>query len=749
PAPARHLLACRGATIVRSQSMSDFHPSAVAAIQTLRERYPQTPFLTLGQTVLWDEPTKAAFCRMLEEVAPEALMVAAVHDTDYFAKLPRFENRAEKFVLLPHNDGDTRGLWSAAGELSCLFGSETVPTRQLLTENGVAFDRVARDYPGGVEALLNQETNAWGWLALVHTEPHPLIAADVKLRDIGPVLLQQLEWGLGESLRIVQSRERTPFRSEPGNERVERNATASVPYGVSDGQSVAAVIIGWVQEYLALDVDGTLSDLYRWLTPRLWALVRGEGSCNLQTGSSLQLFRFNRATASRPRFRFADLFLQPATRELAGRCYDEAVRGSGIYALDRFGPGALPFDVVIPGRGRGTLRLHQGSLYIETEEPITLCTGCDCGSIEQLADALEDTFDDGVALVGKAVALISMLAHEFIFVFHEKASGYTARTQKMNAALRAAGVDLPLHPLLRLKYATWNALETSNAIFHLPAHLAAAFKQADVTAQEFARRWESVCDEQDQLRAALKACSSPRDLMALFARQFSPDWQEKLTDYNKAREVIHATRARTSVLEDEVTTLREKARAGKRRVAEIERAKGEDFRARVQPLRTRLFDIKEAAAQRLNPAAETGKPRRLTRAEREAEAQRAEQEAREIEALRARIAELQQERAHFDQEIAAQRRVADEAQATAKEKIAERVALERSAEVVAARRTIAPLLYEAQLERLRRTRDAITVSHGLRYTNSRPTAWWLPLVSPDGHWFDRLARTAEARIEEI
>ena len=714
--------------------MPDFDPTVVAAIRTLRERFPRTPFLTLGQTVFWDEPAKAAFCRVMEEVAPDASIVAAVHDTDYFAKLPQLESRAEKFVLLPHNDGDTRGLWSAAGELSCLFGSETVPTRQLLTENGVAFDRVARGYPGGVEALLNQETQAWGWRALVHTEPHPLIAADVKLRDIGPALLQQLEWGFGESLKIIQN----------------VNDEGAVCRDCSrDSHQVAAQVIGWVTEYLELEPQATLSDLYRWLTPRLWALVRGEGSCHLETGSSLQLFRFNRATAALPRFRFVDLFLQPTTRQLARRCYDEAVRGSGIYSLAQFGDGALPFDVVIPGRGRGTLRLHQGSLYIETEEPITLCTGCDCGSVMDLADVLEEKFGDGVALVGKAVALISMLAHEFIFVFHEKASSYTTLTQSMNAALRAAGIELMLHPLLRIKYATWDALEATPVIFHLPPHLAAAFRRSDIAASEFAARWEVVCHEQDNFRAALKACRSPRELMALLAEEEKDTWKPNLDGYNNAREVIKTLRERTQVLEDEVTVLRERAQSAKQRAAEAERAKGEDFRATIQPLRERIFDIKEAAAERLSPLDATGKPRRLTREEKVNEAQRAEQETDEIEKLRARIAEHEQERVHFDEAIKTQRRLARELQVTARAKVGERVALEKSPLATSARATIAHLEYEAELERLRRVRDAITVSAGLRYINYRPTAWWFPLVAPDGKWFDALVQTAEARVEEI
>jgi hypothetical protein len=85
--------------------MPEFHPSTVDAINELRTRFPAAPFLTLGQTVLWDEPLKAAFCRLLEALAPEALIVAGVHDTDYFAKLSHLDTAdTEKFVMLPHND---------------------------------------------------------------------------------------------------------------------------------------------------------------------------------------------------------------------------------------------------------------------------------------------------------------------------------------------------------------------------------------------------------------------------------------------------------------------------------------------------------------------------------------------------------------------------------------------------------------------------------------------------------------------
>ncbi len=57
--------------------------------------------------------------------------------------------------------------------------------------------------------------------------------------------------------------------------------------------------------------------------------------------------------------------------------------------------------------------------------------------------------------------------------------------------------------------------------------------------------------------------------------------------------------------------------------------------------------------------------------------------------------------------------------------------------------------YEAELARLWLVRDAILVSHGLTYTDHRPSAWWFLLVDPELSWFNRVAETAEFRFEEI
>lgn len=719
-------------------SPPDFAPSMIDAVNTLRERFPEAPFLTLGQTVLWDEPVKAAFCRILEVLAPQATIVAGVHDTDYFAKLSHGQNTNEKFVVLEHNDGETRGLWSAAGEISCLFGSETVPTRAKLVENGVSFDRVARDYPGGAEALLNNETAAWGWRAIVHTEHRPLLAGEVLLRDILPALREQLHWAFDESLCSVGS---TLL------DKKDSHDTECICPQPCQSREVAVRIMGWVEEYSVANPDATLSELYRNLTPRLWAMVRGEGSCNLQTSHSLKLFRFNRETAHYPRFKFIDLFLNPQTREIACRCYDDAVRGSGIYTLDQFGEGALPFDVVIPGHGRGTLRVQGKTINIETEPSISI-QNVECDSVAALAAILEEKFGLDVVVVGKAVSLISMLAHELIFVFHEQASRYTRLTQQMNAAMRDNGITLDLHPLLRLEYSTWDALKDVETTFSLPPHYSAAFGAQRLSARELAARWQSVCEAQDEEREALKNCRAPRDLMQHFADR-DEAWQARLEEYSRAREVISNLSRQAKVLQSQSQSLREEWKAAKARITEIEKQKGEDFRARVLPLVRRIGDVKETGYARLNPLDENGAPRKLSKAERTALAEQEQREQQEIAELRERIQVLQQERAHFNDEIKDERNKANEAQSQARVLIQQRVMMERNEESNVARAAISRLEYEAELEKLRRVRDAMITSESLRYTNHRPTAWWLPLVSPDGKWFENLARTAKARIEAI
>ncbi len=720
-------------------SSSSLHPETVAAVRELRERYPDTPFLTLGQTVFWDEPVKAALCRIFEilegegTIAKGTQMVAGVHDTDYFAKLEGLTIRDTPFVVLRHNDGDTRGLWSAAGEISALFGSEVVPSHLDFTRQNVALGKAARAYFGGQESLLNQETEAPLWRALVHTEERPLIAAEVKLGEIAPALRQQLRWAFRSSLESAGCE--PDFENEDDDDCHARAAVRS--------------LWKWVNEFLEAKPDSLLTDLYRDLIPRLWALLNSGPVCNLSTTASLDLFRFAPETCHLPRFHFLDLFLNPATRSLAKRCYNDAVRGSGIYALDQFGEGALPFDVVIPGIGRGTLRVFGDTVSIETEPETQLCKECNIESVAQLAALLKSRYGDGVALVGKAVSLISMLSAEFIFVFHEKASAYTTRTQKMNAAIRAQGVDLPLHPMLRVKLSAWDALEEVEAHFELPSHLSNAFKTSSISARDFSERWHGVMEQGDATRTRLKTAHTPRKLMEELSQLSGAEWREREQAYVGALGALQMMHGRAEIVAREVAALREEAKASTRRATQREREKGDWFRANIAPLRQQIFDIHEAGASRLNPTDESGKPRKLSKEERAAQAELEKREAAQIEALCQQITELGVQHRDFNAQIEAARTQARELRSRANEQLRRQLQIEQSPEARIARQTRNNLEERAELARLYLVRDAMMASDSLRYTNYRPTAWWFPLVSPDGKWFSALAQTAQSRIEEL
>ena len=720
-------------------SSSSLQPQTVAAVRELRERFPDAPFLTLGQTVFWDEPVKATLCRVFEileregKIPPNTPMVAGVHDTDYFAKLEGLTIRDAPFVVLRHNDGDTRGLWSAVGEVSALFGGETVPSHTDFTKQGVALGKAARAYRGGLETLLNQETEAPLWRALVQTEDRPIIAAEVKLGEIAPALRQQLRWAFRSSLQSVGCE--ADFEADDADDCYARAAVRSV--------------WNWANAFLNAHPNGNLSDLYRDLIPRLWSLMNGGPIANLQTTASLDLFRFAPETCQLPRFRFLDLFLNPATRSLAKRCYNDAVRGSGIYDLDQFGEGALPFDVVIPGIGRGTLRVFGDTVSIETEPETQLCQHCHIESVSQLAALLKSRYGEGVAVVGKAVALISMLSAEFIFVFHEKASAYTTRTQKMNAAIRSSGVELDLHPMLRLKLSAWDALEEVEARFELPPHLSKAFETTTISAREFARSWREVAQKGDRVREQLKAAQSPHELMEVLGHLRGAKWQAREQAYVETLSALIHVRVRAAHIEREVAELRAGAKAKTTRAIELEREKGEWFRAHITPLRNEIFDVRERAAARLNPLDESGKPRKLSKEERANQAELEREELNQIESLEARINELKPQHRAFDEQIEAAQKEARELNRLANEQLRVQLEIERCDEAQTARRKRDELEERAEIARLRLVRDAMMASDTLRSTNYRPTAWWFPLVSPDGKWFSSLARGAQGRVEEL
>jgi hypothetical protein len=677
-------------------------PSVCTLLETVRTSFPGVPFLALGQTVFWDEPMKAVWRHLLDTALPEALMIAGVHDTDYFAKTTAHLGQDQPYVMMPHDDGRTRDLWSAAGELSSLFGSESVPTKQMFLQNGLPFDWLARGYHGDKNEFYAATTSAWGWRGIVYTEANNVVAHDVPMRQIGPVLLQQLEWGFQESVACLT------------NPDVKKSAT-----------ELAQRISGWVTEFLAsCSDDCRLSDLYQTLLPRLYEMLLGAPPSALEITSSTQLFRFNRNTASLPRFQILHFFLDPNSREDARKAYDHAVggSGSGIYTLAEFGEGAIPFDLVIPGIGRGTIHLTAEGVTVQTAPQITQIASPGISSAQQLADLLEEHYGQECVLVGKAVTLVDMLASEFLILFHETASGYTPLTRKLNEGLQAAGLSLPLKPIVRLEYDTWDALASAppETSFRLPPHLAAAFAQEEITVGEFSARWRAVVEKQ---RFRIRDARTPRKLRELLRyleaqNQEGQCWCDRLDEYEAALRALKEIAMQSGILADRMGEHRAEMQMWQRERLALEARKGEDWRTTVQPLRETI--LAHAAAGQS-------------------------------------VARLQQD---MDRQIAIRATAFDVPIKEAAERIAatrlmmqefrrQRRLLERGPDALAARARIEQITREAQMARLRLIHDAFLTTEGLEHTQLRPTAWWLPMVTPQGEWFSAITRSTKARFEML
>lgn len=679
--------------------LSSAHPSVLETLETIRAAHADVPFLALGQTVLWDEPMKAVWRRLLDAHLPDATLIAGVHDTDYFAKTRAHVSDEQKFVSLPHDDGKTKDLWSAAGELSSLFGSESVPTRAMYLHHGVPFDGLGKTYPGGKAQLLADKTAAWGWRGIVHTESHSVIAHDIPIRDIEPALRDQLEWGFAQSLACLE-------------DAASRENAARL----------ADTVRGWVREFMETCSESCcLSDLYQTLLPRFYTLLLGQAPANFETTASTSLFRFNTQTYRLPRFEFLGLFLDTETRPLARAAYSRSVAGLGMYPLDEFGPGAIPFDLVIPNVGRGTIRTTPAALIVETTPNETFVPVRErITTLEQLARVTEEAFGPEAVLVGKAVTLANMIAREHLVVFHETASGYTSATRSMNDRLAAGGVPLgPLHPIVRLHYPTWDALAAApeETTLRLPAHLAATFGVETITAREFAGRWHAVRDEAQTLLKDSRDLSSPRALMTFLEGHDALCWCERREEYEAALTVLKEIGEQSETLRNRVEGHRQELAVWQKERQDLERRKGEDWRNHLQPLRQKI-----AEADTARDAADW---------QREMERQ---------EAVRARA---------FDEPITVARERIEATRFMIAEFRRQRRLLERGPEASAARAALTQIVTNAQMARLELVRAAFLTVEGLEHTNLRPTAWWLPLVDPTGDWLAAIAAGTEARLEEL
>lgn len=621
---------------------------------------PDSPLLALGQTVFWDEPMKASLAIAAKKLGKT--FVAGIHDTDYFAKSPTAKTGQFGFKTLPHNDGSTRSLWSAAAEFSSLFGSETVITKELLLKSGLRFESLSRSRKN----FLDEATEAWGWRGIVSLNESPPITAEVKGETVIEELCRTLRFTIDESVRSV------------GGE-----------ISTSKGDDLTSMFCDAAEE-----PGQSLAQIYRRLLSPIYSFVSNQ-SIELETTQTSELLRFNRETCEKPRFDLLGLFVNHETRSRACSAYNEAIKGyPGLYELSKFGSGAIPFDVVIPGIGRGTLRLGNRGAVISTPKPQFLSFKKPLETVCELAALLEDKFGKNVVIVGKAVTLIGMLAREFVFAFHEGASGYVKVSRALHQKLGHS-----VNPILRIRYSTWDGLCGVQSWLKLPTPFQAPFGTEELCASSFAGRWREVAQEQKQLLAKLGQLRKPSELLDFLDMHIGGAWKTQAAAYRSLQEDMSRMMVEVNDLQNQRIAIYKRLRKIRVEYQELQKAKGEHFRQFV-------FE-KLVSEQVSTERARFNQKLWLLEVERDK--------------LRKELGELGQ-----------QQRTATQAPEIMR--------------IHARRREIE---LEAELKRLKMIRQAVISSRGLESANLRPSAWWFPLVSPDGSWFNNVMQTAECYWEPL
>lgn len=641
--------------------------SQKAILEELQKRSPGAPLLALGQTVFWDEPMKAGLVLRIRELGDNRPFLAGIHDTDYFAKLKVSGGRG--YRAMPHNDTTTKGLWSAAGEFSCLFGSETIITRDTLQAAGAKLSKIQHRRPG----YLDKVTEAWGWRGVVSLAATTRVTADKPLQPVFRELYDTFAWAVDDSLSRIA-----------GPHRADSDASA---------QRLLAMVCD-----AADDENQTLGGYYRRLAPQLYDYVAGQ-PVGVQATATTELLRFNRETCHLPRFELFGLFVNPDTRGQAIRAYDDAVRGSEIYTLDRFGTGALPFDLAIPGVGRGTIRLGSRGLVVSTPTPVAVSLRKPVRTLADLAAVIEAKWGPDCVVVGKAVALIGMLAREHVFVFHAGASSYVDVSKRFHKTIAGDGHKLDLHPILRIRYEPWDAMTDCCAWLTLPEPLQRPYGVSELSAPSLARRWRQVAEAQSKRLNDLAALRRPLELIRYLETEIGGPWRCLAAEYEGMHEAIVALRQQVDEIKSRKRVVLDEMRAKRQAVQQAQQARGEHWRAQIFEHTPSSTDWAERKRLTDHLASLVRESRQLEQSWHELQGQQDELvTAESIQRIRTRRDDI---------------------------------------------------AFEAEIMRLQLIREAVIARDGMEKAGHRPAAWWFPIVCPGGDWFRATMRSAEYWLEDL
>ncbi len=471
-------------------SEAGFHDSLIACIRHMAAE--RTPLLALGQTVFWDELLKSMLAAAARQHAPDLRLIAGAHDTDYFSKLTETGRTNGGFSLQPRDDDRTQQMWAAVAETSALLGTEYAVKRADLRAAGVPLRQLARRHPDGLRQFYREVTGAWGWRGVANHSAERTVACDISAHHVSPAVRDLMAWA------------------------IERSREVLVDEGChSAAERMLQVLDNLIERYRLQTEDSTLTDLYLCLLSGFYAVLLGGLPEQVEVTASTDLLLFTCDTIDAPRFDVLDAFLDPSTRTEASAAYDTVVAHSGIYRLEKFGDGAIPFDIVICGRGRGTIRvLGNRAIFDLPEGSIEGVTSGEIIDRQGMLAAIADAFGCDARLVGKAIVLPLMLSREFSMVLLENASTYVPQSHRLVRLLSDAGVELAFNPILRLHFETWDAIGVADAALRLPNHLRPFFPDDCINTNCFSEQWRAAVAGARALIEQLGSARAPEDILA-------------------------------------------------------------------------------------------------------------------------------------------------------------------------------------------------------------------------------------------
>ncbi|MBL8040474.1 MAG: hypothetical protein JNM04_03910, partial [Chthonomonas sp.] len=442
----------------------------------------------------------------------------------------------------------------------------------------------------------------------------------------------------------------------------------------------------------------SLSEYFARILPDIYKFCSSK-HVDITATRTTELLRFNTLTCRQDRFEILGRFLDPLTKFESIRAYNETVSQTEMYTLDRFGSWAIPFDLVVPGLGRGTIRVAPKAVVIMTPKPLFITLKKPITSVRDLADAIERKFGSECVLVGKALTLIGMMSREFVFVFHETASSYVNLSRALHQKMYGEAPEKPFFPILRVRYSTWDQLQGCKTWFKLPEPLRQPFGVDETCAPGFASRWRTVVAGQKELLAELTGLRSPIQFVRWLAEKNYGIWSTQAIEYEDLHDQLLELHDAVSAIKQQKRRAVDQIRQLKAERLAVERAKGDHFRAKI-------FEKSPSAAELAERSAFDDQLNRT-------------------------VSETQHAKQHWN-ELDRQQRD-----------------LVRDPKITRCHDRRRQIELEAEFERLRIARNAITVSKGLPKAAFRPSAWWFRLVCPSGGWYERTTGTAADYLESL